>query len=204
MKDLLLYTADAQAFMRGLMGRPEALGIRSIAHDIDRHLLHDSGMVQNGAELTRMRKGRYRKALLMWDHQGSGLERQTPEEVAREMQARLDRYTWKDHSAVAVLVPELEQWLWFCETAIVSHFGATIDRLRDWTQEWADRMGQTLETARSERPKELFAHVVRNHLRRSILPRDFEKMGKLASVKALEDCPSFQDVLRPLRAWFAP
>jgi len=89
MKDLLLYVADAdaQAFMNSLLNKPQALGIRQITFDIERHPQRDSGMVQSGAELTRMKKGKYLKALLTWDHHGSGRDhKQSAEEVRTEMQ----------------------------------------------------------------------------------------------------------------------
>jgi hypothetical protein len=81
MKDLLVYVADADAlaFMKAVLERPPALGIRPIGFGIERHPMRDSGMVQSGAELTRMKKGKYHKALLMWDHHGSGRDhRQAP------------------------------------------------------------------------------------------------------------------------------
>lgn len=114
MKDLLVYVADADAlaFMEAILNRPQALGIRSVNFDIERHPLRDAGMVQSGAELARMKKGKYRRALLMWDHHGSGRDhRQTPAEVEKEIQDKLDSYTWSGNSAVTVLVPELEQWI---------------------------------------------------------------------------------------------
>lgn len=80
LKDLLVYTADADAlgFMRGLMSRPRALGVRPIDFDIERHPQRDAGMVQSGAELARLRKRMCGKALPMWYHHGSGRDhRQT-------------------------------------------------------------------------------------------------------------------------------
>lgn len=86
MKDLLLYVvdADAQAFLKALLCKPKALEIRPITFDIERHPQRDSGMVQSGAELTRMKKGEYHKALLTWNHHGSGRDhRDSPANRAR-------------------------------------------------------------------------------------------------------------------------
>ena len=71
MKDLLLYAADADvmAFMRSVLDKPSALDIRSLSFDIERHPQRDAGMVQSGAELVRMKKGRYGNALLIHDTQ---------------------------------------------------------------------------------------------------------------------------------------
>jgi len=50
MKDLLVYVADADAlaFVRAVLNRPQALEIRPIVFDIERHPQRDAGMVQSG------------------------------------------------------------------------------------------------------------------------------------------------------------
>lgn len=51
MKDLLVYVADADAlaFLRAILQRHQALGIRPITFDIERHPQRDAGMVHSGA-----------------------------------------------------------------------------------------------------------------------------------------------------------
>ena len=58
MKDLLIYVADAdaEAFLRSVLVKHQALGIRAVTFDIMRHPQRDAGMVQTGAELARMQK----------------------------------------------------------------------------------------------------------------------------------------------------
>ncbi|QHA84455.1 hypothetical protein E3Z27_23725 [Pseudomonas mediterranea] len=205
MKDLLVYAADAdaEAFVEAILNRPQALGIRSIDFDIERHPLRDAGMVQSGAELARMKKGKYHRALLMWDHHGSGRDhRQTPAEVEQEIQNKLDSYTWSGNSAVTVLVPELEQWLWFCENALVAYCDITVNQLAQWQVERATKLGTTVDTLKARQPKELFEHVMRERLKRTISPRDFKQIGQRASVKGLLKCPSFLSITEALRSWF--
>lgn len=205
MKDLLLYTADADAmgFMRAILGRHQALGIRPISFDIERHPQRDSGMVQSAAELTRMKKGQYGKALLMWDHHGSGRDhRHSSQAVADEIQNKLDQYTWSGNSAVTVLVPELEQWLWFCEQAVAVYCNTSTEQLQFWTAERATQLGKTSNDLRQQQPKELFEHIMRERLRRTISPRDFEEIGQKASIRSLEQCESFNRILTTLRTWF--
>lgn len=205
MKDLLVYAADADAmaFMRAMLGKPQALGIRAISFDIERHPLRDSGMVQSGAELVRMKKGSYHKALLMWDHHGSGRDhKQTPEVVQADIQGKLDSYTWKGNSAITILVPELEQWLWFCESAVAAHYGIVATQLAQWVDERAAKLGKTPDALKKDQPKELFEHVVRERIRRTISPRDFEEIGNRAGVNGLLECPSFSAIVGTLRAWF--
>jgi len=205
MKSLLVYVADADAlaFMKAVLERSQALGVCPIDFDIERHPMRDSGMVQSGAELVRMKKGRYRKALLMWDHHGSGRDhKQTPEAVGQEVQSKLDSFTWSGNSAVTVLVPELEQWLWFCENAVAAHCGITVDQLMQWQDERAQKLGVTVDVLKAEQPKELFEHVMRDKLKRTISPRDFEEIGKRASVTRLLACSSFRAIAEILRGWF--
>lgn len=205
MKDLLVYTADADALalMRALLARPEALGIRAVLFDIERHPQRDAGMVQSGAELVRLKKGRYGKALLMWDHHGSGREhRQTPEAVATDVRGRLDAATWSGDSTVTVLVPELEHWLWFCDSAIADHCGISVAQLQAWVDQRANKLARSVAELKAEQPKELFEHIVRDRLRRTISPRNFEQIGQRASVNALMQCDTFRSMINILRDWF--
>jgi hypothetical protein len=205
MKDLLVYVADADAlaFLKALLERPQALGIRPITFDIERHPSRDSGMVQSGAELARMKKGRYHKALLMWDHHGSGRDlKHTPEKVQADIQSKLDSFTWKDNSATIVLVPELEQWLWFCTNAVASHCNITVQQLDVWVDAHALKRGMAADILKAQQPKELFEHIMRERLGRTISPRDFEKIGTRASVNGLRHCSSFRNVAETLQAWF--
>lgn len=207
MKDLLVYTADADALalMRALLARPEALGIRAVLFDIERHPQRDAGMVQSGAELVRMQKGRYGKALLMWDHHGSGREhRQTPETVAADVRGRLDAATWSGDSTVTVLVPELEHWLWFCDNAIADHCGISVETLQAWVNQRANKLALTVAELKAQQPKELFEHILRDRLRRTISPRNFEQIGQRASVNALMQCATFHSMIDILRGWFPP
>ncbi len=205
MKDLLLYVADADALalMKSIIEKPRALGIRSITYDIDRHPMRDSGMVQTGAELVRMQKDRYHKVLMIWDHHGSGRDhKQTPEMVQDEIQGKLDSFTWKDNSAVSILVPELEQWIWFCENALLAHYDMTAVQLNCWVEELSRRLKMTASEVKTSQPKELFEFVVRDRLKRTISPRDFEEIGKRAGIKNLMTCTSFQTIVQRLHTWF--
>lgn len=207
MKDLLIYVADADAlaFMRSILNKPQALGIRSISFDIERHPLRDAGMAQTGAELARMKKGRYHKALLMWDHHGSGRDhKQSPDQVAADIQEKLDSFTWRDNSAVTVLVPELEQWLWHCENAVAAYCNVTTVQLGQWVAERGEKLGRSVDELKQQQPKELFEHVMRDRLKRTISPRDFEEIGKRAGINGLLSCDSFRSIVETLRVWFPP
>jgi len=205
MKDLLLYVADAdaQAFMNSLLNKPLALSIRQITFDIERHPQRDSGMVQSGAELARMKKSQYQKVLLTWDHHGSGRDhKQSPEQVQEEIQNKLDSYTWRGNSSVTIFMPELEQWLWYSENALISYCNITIEQLRKWLDERSNKLGKTVDALKTEQPKELFEYVMRERLKRTISPRDFAEIGRRAGVSQLMACESFRSIVNVLRNWF--
>lgn len=206
-KDLLLYTADADALalMSALLRRPKALGIRPISFDADRHPQRDSGMVQSGPELVRMKKSGYHKVLLLWDFAGCGREhRLSPEALETEIQQRLDGCTWSGRSAAAVLVPELEVWLWHCQPALAAHCGKSLSEVDEWVEGFAQKLGKPLDALKSEQPKELFEYLIGQRLRRTISPRDFDEIGKKASLKTLRNCASFARINDLLRGWFPP
>lgn len=205
MKDLLLLAADADAgaFFSSLILRSDALGIRPITLDTDRHPGRDSGVVQSGPELLRMRKGAYRRALLILDHHGSGREHvMDAHGLAGSLQLRLDQCTWTDNSVVLVSSPEVERWLWFTGAALARHFGVSQDELTSHASRWCASQGLSLEKAKTEQPKELFEGVVRGFLRRTLSPRDFAQIGTLASVRALTAEPGFVRLRAVLRGWF--
>jgi len=66
----------------------------------------------------------------------------------------------------------------------------------------AKAANQTIEALKRTSPKELFEHIMKDRLRRTISPRDFEKIGKQASVRGLMSCPSFAEMMKVLRTWF--
>lgn len=205
MKDLLLYVADADAlgFMRSMLDRPAALGIRQVTFDIERHPQRDAGMIQSGAELARMKKGSYRKAMLIWDHHGSGREHKlTPLQSAAQIQGKLDTFTWMDNSTVVVLVPELEQGIWHCVPAVAVHGGLSAARLQAWVDARARALNTTAAELQTARPKDLFEFIMRDKLRRTISPHDFEQIGRRASVRSLSACQSFRQIVDALRDWF--
>ena len=205
MKDLLVYLADADAlaFLRSILQKPRALSTRDFSFEILRHPLRDAGMVQSGAELARMKKREYSKALLVWDHHGSGQDhKMSPTEAVTKMQEKLDLYTWSNNSAVVVLSPELEQWLWYCESALCTYLKIEDKVLTRWIKERADTLNSTPDELIARQPKELFEHIMRDKVKRTISPKDFEEIGKLSSVKSLLNCASFRELYDALGDWF--
>lgn len=205
MKDLCIWVADAEtgAFLKALLGRPRALNIREIECDFERHTGRDSGMVTNGPELTRQMKRFYRKTLLVLDYHGCGREnRQPAKQVAEEMQGRLDVVTWQGKSSVVIVEPELERWLWLCESAIAKHFSISAEELRQSCRAYADKQGKSLDQIKEKEPKTLLDHICRHHHPRHFGPDNFENIGQHASIKQLQASPSFQRFHQAMQSWF--
>lgn len=205
MKDLFLLTADADAlaFMKSILSRHEALGIRPITFEHMRHPMRDSGVIKEGPETARMYKGKCNKALLLWDHHGSGHERRySAEDSAHKIQERLDGVTWSDNSGAVSVAPELEEWLWHSASSIAAYFCVEQDQLFAWMNEYAVKKRSTVEKITKDFPKELFEFVCIDKLKRSISPRDFEEIGRIASINDLQGSASFAKILALLQAWF--
>jgi len=179
MKDLFVLTADAdmQAVFRVIFDRPDALGIRPISSNVDRHVNRDPGVFGDGPEFIRrtIPKNDYHRFILAFDHHGSGCNR-PPEECAGTVRERLDSFTFKDRSAVVVIAPELEEWLWHDPTAITNR--VEIDPTSD--------------------PKERLRRV----FKRKPLPRDFEQIAARANLQAWDSSPSFRIMKTTLQNWF--
>jgi hypothetical protein len=178
MKDLFVLAADADMLVvfRTILDRPDALGIRPISFAVDRHANRDAGVFRNGPELLRaIPKGDFRYFAVAFDHDGSGCNR-PPDDCATFVQGRLDSFTFKDRSAVVVIAPELEEWLWRDPAAIANNGDA-------------DKVSG---------PKERLRQVFRRKPR----PRDFEHIATKANLQAWNSSPSFRIMKTTLQNWF--
>lgn len=203
MKDLLVYVADAdaEAVFAAVLKRHQSLNIREITFEIKRCPNHDCGVVKYGAGLARLEKQKYAKALLVLDFHGSGREHKgAADDCAKWVQGELDRVTWSNHSAVAVLVPELEEWLWRNPRAIADYLGWAVERLDQAVANYAKQRPR--EAVLAENPKEVWEHVMKREARRTISPADFRKIAEKAGLKAWRDSPSFGAVIEILQNWF--
>jgi hypothetical protein len=208
MKDLYVMTADsdAEALLRALLARPAELDIAPIECKVERFIGRDSGMVQQGPEILRTKnlKGEFRRAVLIWDRDGSGWEQLDSEMAAARIQGRLDGVTWADRSAAVVLVPELEEWLWRCPEALRRIVGLDDERMAGAVRAAAKGLGLPAKGGEFVKPKELFQEVYYAKQRKRPLPEEFATFGRRARVAELMASDSFRRFVEILRGWFRP
>ena len=201
MKDLLILVADndLQQALTGLLGRPEALRIRSISVDIFSHPEHDAACVRRGVEFMSDYSGQYRHGLLMFDHSGSGRESSPPERVQDELNKVFSRSVWGERARAIVLVPELETWVWSDSPHVDEVIGwkGRTPRLRTWLVE---RGWLSTGEAKPAAPKEALEAA----LRIAKMPRSasiYRQLGERVSVQRCRD-RAFQEFKEVLRRWF--
>ena len=97
--------------------------------------------------------------LVVWDQDGSGWERKTPEWASPQIQQRLDTCTWAGRSAAVTVVPEIEEWIWCHPAAVAKHSGLTSSSLMERLTLVSKRHGIPSKQLMKSKPKELFEEV---------------------------------------------
>ena len=201
MKDLVVLVADKdmEHALRGLLNRPEALGIRPITNDIFVHHEHDPACALRGIGFLNMFSTQYRHSLLMFDHEGSGRNSIAPNELQEDLNTEFTRSVWGDRAKTIVLSPELEVWIW-SDSPKVDEVAGWRDRspgMRTWLVEegWIET-----ENAKPDRPKEAFDAV----LKEANVPRSASLYEQIASKVSLRRCQdaSFLRLKTILQTWF--
>jgi len=199
-RDLILLVADKniEFTVKGLLSRPEALGIRKLTFDVLPHPEHDPGCLLRAPEFLRSFRGRYQHALVLLDREGSGRDTASREELEQDLEERLTA-DWSDRAAAVVMDPELEAWLWSDSPHVdtVLGWGDRSPDLRSWLTE----TGRLAEgAAKPERPKE----AVEKALRVARKPRSSALYRQLAERVSFRRCvdPAFGRFREILRGWF--
>ena len=201
MKDLIILAADKdmEHALRGLLERPEALGIRPIEKDILVHPEHDPACARRGIGFLNMFSEQYRHSLLMFDHEGSGRESITPTELQEDINADFTRSVWGNRAEVIVLSPELEAWIWSDSPKVdaVAGWRNRSPGMRPWLVEegWMET-----ENSKPDRPKEAFDAALKN----ANVPRSASLYEQIASKVSLRRCQdaSFLRFKTVLKTWF--
>lgn len=200
MKDLVVLVPDknTEAAMKALLEhRPHALGIRPITFDIFVHPRRDPGVYHEAEEFFRPLQSQYRYALVLFDFAFDG----APPAVRTaqdEVQEKLNRSGWKGKSAVVVINPELEAWVFGGSTYVVQEL-ANGDR-ELFQQVIAEYGALPPDVPKPLKPKEAMEEL----LRRSRRPRSSAMYGDLAQRVSLESCrdAGFARLRKMLQGWF--
>lgn len=200
--DLLVLTADkdTEFALKGLLGRHRALGIRPIQSvKILTHPRRDPAVFRDSHGFLRPFINQAKHALVVFDREGSGERSRDRAQMEMSVQAHLDGNGWSGRSAVVVIDPELESWVWSDSPAVDSVLGWPCGgrALRPWLTEKG-----LLSGAKPSRPKE----AVEAALRHSRTIRSSALYLSLAQQVSFERCtdPAFLRLRSVLSEWFRP
>ena len=200
-KDLVVLAADKdmEYALKGLLSRPQALGIRAIEADIRVHPGHDPACAGRGVEYLSSFSEYYHYGLLLFDHEGSGREQTQPQALQEALNRDFVHSAWGERARAIVLSPELEVWVW-SNSPHIDDVAGWKDRqpsLRSWMVEqgWLEE-GEV----KPRRPKE----ALQAALREARIPRSpslYQRIAERVSLRRCEDRAflKFKDILG---SWF--
>ena len=201
MKDLVILAADKdlEHTLKGLLARPEALGIRRVEADVFVEPEHDPACALRGVDFLANLSGQYGHGLLIFDHKGSGKEATTPKDLQTSLNQALGNSGWGERARAVVLSPELETWIWSDSphVDVVMGWRNRDPRLRRWLIEQNYlREGE----AKPGRPKEAFEAA----LREARKPRSASLYQQIAEKVSLRRCTdaAFLELKSILSNWF--
>ena len=199
-KDLVILAADKdmENALAGLLTRRQSLGLREVNADIQVHQEHDPGCAQRGVAFLSIFARQYRHGLLIFDHQGSGREGYTPQELQNQLNRELAA-AWDNRARAIVLAPELEAWVWSGSphiAEVVGWRGRPLP-LSDWLRE-QDLLQPG--AVKPEHPKKAFLEA----LHAAQTPRSASLYRQLAEKVSLRRCQdaAFLELRSILREWF--
>ena len=199
--DLLVLVADrnTEAAVRGILSREESLGIRKPSCDIRRHPEQDSGCRVDGCEYLKTFVNQYERAILIFDHEGCGDEKTLPQDLEARLESDLAEAGWRDRSAVIVLAPELEIWVWSDSPHVDIEMGWAGRRpdLRAWLRAKGFLRQDQIKPARPKEAVEAALRLVRK-------PRSSTLYQALAQEVSLVKCKdrAFLKLKTTLQTWF--
>jgi hypothetical protein len=95
-KDLAVLIADKnmEGAIRGLLSRPQALGLRDISCDLYVHPDRDPGCLRRGHDFLQPFTHRYAHGLVVFDREGSGQEAVSRADLEQQVEQRLSSSGW--------------------------------------------------------------------------------------------------------------
>lgn len=200
--DLIIVVAgkDDRESLDGLLSsRRKSLGIRDIRYEILVHVRRDSGCFREAPALLQPFQRRASRALVVFDHEGSGQEACPAEEVASDLRDRLRLSGWGDRAEVLTIRPELEVWVWSNSPNVDAVLGWKGRRppLREWLR------NHGLWPRGHLKPPDPRKSLL-EALREAQMQRSSALYRRLAEKVSLERCQDegFKRFKEILRSWF--
>jgi hypothetical protein len=200
--DLILLVADKniEHSVRGLLGRPQALGIRPLSWRIYVHPQRDPACAQKSHEFLRQFSRDYDRALVVFDHRGCGLESRIPTEVEEAVRQLLSANGWDNRANAVVIAPELEAWVFSASPQV--------ETCLSWSgppplRQWLEARGLWVQQHRKPTdPKTAFETALAK-LRR---PRSsaIRNSGQCCWLRPMPGPPAFNRFRIVLQTWFPP
>ena len=200
-QDLIILVADidAEYALQGLLSRPERLGVRPVRCQIDRHPMRDGGCRSQGVAYLRAFRRQFKHSLLIFDHEGCGVEGESAGAIETRMEAEMDKAGWAGQSAVIVIEPELDAWVWSDSPHVSDILGWKTQSQN--LHAWLESEGWIVQGAiKPHRPKEALEVA----LRKAKKPRTAILYRDLAENVSLRGCTdrAFAKLRSSLLRWF--
>ncbi len=202
--DLAVLAADnqMQEALHGILARPRALAIAHISFDVYSHPNKDPGCRKKAHVFLRNLRADYRYGLVLFDYDGCGASHtSSPDEIASNVEERLQQSGWGDQARCVVIDPELEVWVWSDSQEVdrCLGWGDTSQRLQDWL---VNNGHWPAGASKPPAPKK----AMEDALREAQLPHSSSIFRELADSVSLQGCKddSFQRFRQILQGWFPP
>lgn len=202
-KDLIVLVADSQqkqTVATLLTKRQPSLGIRRVPVDINSDILshprHDPGVFHEAGDFLAVFAQQYQHALVLIDAEWEGSPA-SAKEIEEKIQNDLNRNSWKERSAVIVIDPELEIWVWSQAPHVPRLFGTDWETIKDLGHRksyW--HKGET----KPSRPKELLEEIL-HHTRKKRSAALYQQLAEKVSLETCQDS-SFRRFREILQGWF--
>ena len=196
---VLVADLDMEATIRGLLSRPQSLGIRNVQFEVFRHRGHDNGCFSRGHDFLRPMVSVYAYGLIMFDRHGCGQERAASEELERIVTERLNTSGWGHRAAAIAIDPELDVWVWADSPLVERCLGweGKSPDLRTWLREqglWSE------DAPKPKDPKQAVKKALRQVNKRPS-SAVYQELAEKVSLKRCTDA-SFQRFRELLQEWF--
>lgn len=204
MKDLVVLVADknTQFTLQGLFSRNQSLGIRDVSQDYDIfvHPQRDPGCYNQCVDFLRSFNGVYNYGLVIFDHEGTGQDNKSREEIETELEQKLNDSGWNNRVSVIVLEPELESWVWSNSPNVEKVLGweEQPSSLRNWL---IDKKFLESEQIKPSRPKEALEATLR-FVQKPRSSSIYEQLAKSVGFARCQD-ESFLKLKSVLQSWFS-